>query len=218
MIIVAGPPGGGKSSHFPVRSVGIDWFNSDDRAAQLNSGSYQNIPPAIRAASGEQLKRFIDSHIEARRSFAFENALRTEAGFEQIRRAKEMGFRVLMDFLAAGPVEEHIRRVMNRAALGGHSASERKLRNIYENSMMNLVTAFEENRNQRIDLLRIFDNSENFGRPHTVLSMVRGVPRAMSAKIPAWLAKALEHSDFRVENLRAAMRVSGGSAGGSALT
>jgi len=32
MIIVAGPPGGGKSSHFPVKNVGVDWFNSDDRA------------------------------------------------------------------------------------------------------------------------------------------------------------------------------------------
>ena len=51
-----------------------------------------------------------DSHIEARRSFAFENALRTDTRFQQIRRAKEMGFRVLMDYLAAGSVEEHIRR------------------------------------------------------------------------------------------------------------
>ena len=103
MIVVAGPPGGGKSSHFPVKNAGVDWFNSDDRAAQLNAGSYQNIPPRVRAASGQQLQQFIDSHIETRRSFAFENALRTDAGFQQIRRAKEMGFRVLMDFIAAGP-------------------------------------------------------------------------------------------------------------------
>lgn len=76
MIIVAGPPGGGKSSHFPVKNVGVDWFNSDDRAAQLNAGSYRNIPAHVRNASGQQLQEFIDSHIEARRSFAFENALR----------------------------------------------------------------------------------------------------------------------------------------------
>ncbi len=114
MIIVAGPPGGGKSSHFPVKNVGVDWFNSDDRAAQLNAGSYQNIPPAVRSASGQQLQQFIDSHIEARRSFAFENASRTDTGFQQIRRAKEMGFRVLLDYIAAGPVQEHILRVTNR--------------------------------------------------------------------------------------------------------
>jgi predicted ABC-type ATPase len=206
MIIVAGPPGGGKSRHFPVKNVGVDWFNSDDRAAQLNAGSYQNIPVHVRSASGQQLQQFIDSHIEARRSFAFENALRTDTGFQQIRRAKEMGFRVLMDYVAAGPVEEHVRRVTNRAALGGHSASERKLREIFEHSMKNLLTAFEENRHQRIDLLRIFDNSENFGRPRLVLSMVRGVPRNIAAEVPAWLETALAPSNFNIGNLRGAMK------------
>jgi hypothetical protein len=49
---------------------------------------------------------------------------------------------------------------MNRAALGSHSGSERKLRDIHEHSMKNLLRAFEENRQQRIDLLRVFDNSE----------------------------------------------------------
>ena len=191
------------------RIMGVDWFNSDDRAAQLNAGSWQNIPPQVRAASGQELRQFIDSHIETCRSFAFENALRTDAGFQQIRRAKEMGFRVLMDFIAAGPVEEHIRRVMNRAALGGHSASEWKLRDIYRNSMKHLATAFEENRHQRIDLLRIFDNSESFGRPRLLLSMFRGVPRHMAAEVPAWLESALAASSFSIGNLRGAIRSTG---------
>jgi dephospho-CoA kinase len=49
MIVVAGPPGSGKSSVFPVAQTGVDHFNIDDRAAQLNGGSYRNIPPEIRA-------------------------------------------------------------------------------------------------------------------------------------------------------------------------
>ena len=203
MIIVAGPPGGGKSSYRPARDFGLDWFNGDDRAAQLNAGSYQNIPLHIRITSGQELQQFIDNHIEARRSFAFENALRTATGFQQIRLAKALGFRVLMDYLAAGTVEEHIRRVMNRAALGGHSASERKLRDIYSNSMKNLVTAFEENRLHNIDRLQIFDNSDPSGHPRLVLSMFGGVPWDMAADIPAWLEAALERSDFNVSALRA---------------
>ena len=148
---------------------------------------------------------------------AFENALRTDSAFQQIRRVKEQGFRVLMDYLAAGSVEDHILRVMNRAALGGHSASERKLRDIYENSMKNLVSAFEENRHRRIDRLRIFDNSESFGRPRLVLNMFRGVPRNMAAEVPAWLETAgarvesafLARSSFSISNLRAAVRGGG---------
>jgi len=205
MIIVAGPPGGGKSTHLPVKNLGVDWLNSDDLAAQLNAGSYQNIPAQVRKASGQQLQQFIESHIESRRSFAFENALRTDTCFQQIRRAKVMGFYVRMNYVAAGPVEEHIRRVMNRAALGGHSASERKLREIYQLSMKHLLTAFEENRQQHIDLLRILDNAEIARRPRLVLSMYRGVPLKMVSEIPAWLGTALEESSFNIQSLRAAM-------------
>ena len=205
MTIVAGPPGGGKSTHFKVRSLGVDSFNSDDCAAQLNSGSYHNIPAEIRAAAGQRLQQFIENHIEARQSFAFENALRTTILFQQTRRAKDLGFRVLLDYLAAGPVEEHIRRVKNRALLGGHSASERKLREIYENSMRNLVTAFDENRRGQIDLLQVFDNSREFTFPRLVLSMYRGVPAHFADPIPAWLESALQGSDFKIENLRAAI-------------
>ena len=205
MIVVAGPPGGGKSTHLSVKTWGVDWFNSDDRAAQLNAGSYQNIPAQIRNASGQQLQQFIDSHIASRRSFVFENALRTDTCFQQIRRAKEMGFRVFMDYLAAGPVEEHIRRVMNRATLGGHSASVRKLREIYRLSMKHLLVAFEENRRQSIDRLQVFDNSKNVGVPRLVLKLFSGVPRKMTSEIPTWLETALEGSSFDIPNLRAAM-------------
>ncbi|HEY6391550.1 MAG TPA: zeta toxin family protein [Bryobacteraceae bacterium] len=206
MIIVAGPPGGGKSTHLAVKNWGVDWFNSDDRAAQLNAGSYQNIPTQVRAASGQQLQQFIESHIESRRSLVFENALRTDTCFQQIRRAKERGFHVRFNYLAAGPVEEHIRRVINRAALGGHSASARRLREIYQLSMKHLLTAFEENQNQHIDLLRIYDNAEIFGRPRVVLSRFRGARRIMASEIPAWLETALAGSTFSIPNLRAAMR------------
>jgi predicted ABC-type ATPase len=49
MIVVAGPPGSGKSSLFPVSETGLDFFNADDKAAELNGGSYQNISAEIRA-------------------------------------------------------------------------------------------------------------------------------------------------------------------------
>jgi predicted ABC-type ATPase len=39
MIVVAGPPGGGKSTAFPVASFDVAFFNADDRAAALNGGS-----------------------------------------------------------------------------------------------------------------------------------------------------------------------------------
>jgi predicted ABC-type ATPase len=202
MLIVAGPPGAGKSTFFAVSRTGVDSFNSDDYAAQLNAGSYLNIPPRMREAAGKQLQQFIDTHIEQRRSFTFENALRTGTAFEQIRRAKARGFRVLLDYVAAGTVEVHIQRVMNRAALGGHSASERKLRDIYQNSMKNLVVAFEESRRRHIDVLRILDNSDLFGSPRLVLEIRQGELRRLASRVPVWLESALARSEFSIDSLR----------------
>jgi hypothetical protein len=49
MIVIASPPGSGKSTAFPVFSLGdlrgeaCECFNADDRAAELNGGSYLDI-------------------------------------------------------------------------------------------------------------------------------------------------------------------------------
>ena len=51
MIVVAGPPGSGKSALFPVHGFETDYFNADDRSAQLNGGSGGHSAPA------EQLQR-----------------------------------------------------------------------------------------------------------------------------------------------------------------
>lgn len=48
MIVIAGPPGSGKSSVFPVSKFDVPFFNADDRAASLNVGSYHGITTTIR--------------------------------------------------------------------------------------------------------------------------------------------------------------------------
>lgn len=50
MVIIAGPPGAGKSSIFALSDFAENVFNADDRAAELNGGSYQSIPLSVRAA------------------------------------------------------------------------------------------------------------------------------------------------------------------------
>lgn len=53
------PPGSGKSSVFPLRQFG-DWvFNADDRAAELNGGSYREIPLHVRRLVNEEFESFV---------------------------------------------------------------------------------------------------------------------------------------------------------------
>ena len=58
MIVVAGPPGSGKSSVFPVSAFGVAYFNADDRAAELKGGSYIGISNEIRRIANREFERF----------------------------------------------------------------------------------------------------------------------------------------------------------------
>ena len=78
MIVVAGPPGSGKTRNFPVTAFGVDAFNIDDRCAQI-LGSYRAIPRDVRRAVAKECERFVLDHIEQARSFAVETTLRTTA-------------------------------------------------------------------------------------------------------------------------------------------
>ena len=100
MIVVAGPPGSGKSTLYPVSSFGVPYFNADDRAAELNGGRYVSISSEIRKLVNREFEAFVLSSIETRNSFAIETTLRSEMTFEQARRAKQAGFVIEMRFLA----------------------------------------------------------------------------------------------------------------------
>lgn len=155
MIVVAGPPGSGKSSVFPVSQTDVDHFNIDDRAAELNGGSYRNIPPEIRAQANLECEKFIRTHISERRSFAVETTMRTRKPLEQALSAREHGFRLEMVFVALGTVEENIERIAVRADAGGHAASPGRIRATHQASLANLREALRV-----FDRVWVFDNTK----------------------------------------------------------
>jgi len=142
MIVIAGPPGAGKSTLYPLSSFGVPHFNADDRAAELNSGRLVGIPAGIRQAVNDEFEAFVRSSIKTRTSFAIETTLRGTATFDQAHLARLLGFGVDMRFLALSDFKTHLERVKTRADAGGHSASETTLRRIYESSMRNLAARF----------------------------------------------------------------------------
>jgi len=201
MIVVAGPPGSGKSSRFPLSAFGVDWFNADNRAAELNLGSFQNISATIRSQANLEFQRWILDHIGAREGFAIETTLRSPITFEQSRLAHGNGFWTTMDYVAAGGIEESIRRIMERSYRGGHSASERLVSEIYEKSTKNLLTALDF-AESGIEVVKVYDNSERGGSIKQVLSFRRGRPRSMAAEIPAWLGSLFKGTKFEITRLR----------------
>lgn len=221
MVIVAGPSGGGKSSLFPIFQMQVDAFSTDLRAATLlgeakGAGQPLSQPDPddvalymqFRRQAGEELERFINDHIERRKSFAFETTLR-DVTFEQARRANQNGFRVEMIFVAGGDEREHIERVGERGVRGGHVASEAALRDIYRRGMAMLRRAFEENQRKNIEILAVFHNPRvpvgSNPQPQLLVEMVRGYPsleRGIATLLPQWFEDAVRGTDFAVERLR----------------
>ena len=201
MVIVAGPPGAGKSSLFPLIDFADHVFNADDRAAALNAGSYESIPLGIRGAANREFEEFVHANIRSGTSFAIETTLRSTITFEQARIARQHGFRVVMVYVALETVEEHIERVKRRAVRGGHSASETTLRRIHASSLANLPLALNPARSG-IEFIRIYDNSGPEGRPSLALESHRGRVVRLAAQFPQWLQRALHWTDRDLDRHR----------------
>ena len=193
MIVVAGPPGGGKSTAFPVNAFGVDSFNADDRSAALNNGSYREISPSIRAAVNREFELFVEDHIRARSSFAFETTLRTEITLHQAALARSEGFTVVLNYVAMGSLDDHLERVAARAQAGGHAASSSTLRRIYTASLRNLPSAMRS-----LDLVDIFDNSAFGQSPRLLMECRLGRVWHVAAEIPEWLGQSLLGTEYEV--------------------
>jgi predicted ABC-type ATPase len=198
MFIVAGPPGGGKSSLFSLSDFADHVFNADDRAAELNTGSYESIPLSVRAIVNREFEEFVHSNIRVGTSFAMETTLRSTITFEQARLAKENGFRASMWYVGLDTVERHIERVKRRAARMGHAASERTLRRIHASSLENLPLAFNPERSG-IDIIRVYDNSQFESRPNLALEARRGKFVRIAQNFPLWLQGALGWSSQELD-------------------
>ena len=190
MLVIAGPPGSGKSLHFPVTSLGADGFNVDLRAAAANHGSSAGIPRAVRRSVQRQCELFIEEHIAGGRSFAVETTLRTSIAISQAANARSAGFDTTMIFVCAGSADECVHRVRLRGLAGGHSAPEAEVRSIYAASLVNLVVAV-----RTFERVEIYDNGVRGEAPRLVARASLGsIVTLAHESPPTWLSDTLAHA------------------------
>jgi predicted ABC-type ATPase len=185
MLVVAGPPGSGKTTYFPVTAFGVDSFNIDDRCAQI-LGSYRAISRDVRNAVAKECERFVREHIEGGLSFAVETTLRTTAAIEQADRARTRTFTTHLNFVATDSIAENVARVLQRAQGGGHGASEQDIRTIHEASVSNLRKALSV-----FQRVRVYDSTAQWTTPRLVAT-ARDGRLTRHGVSPEWLERALD--------------------------
>jgi predicted ABC-type ATPase len=188
LVVVAGPPGSGKSRQFPVDGFGIDGFNVDLRAAALNGGSARAIPRDLRVRAQKECEAFVEGHIARAESYAVETTLRTTIAIEQARRARSAGFEASMIFVCAGPVEACMRRVRIRGLASGHAAPEAELREIYARSLANLLAAIDA-----FERIELYDNSVWLAAPRRVGRITGGRFNLAVDPPPDWVPEQILH-------------------------
>jgi predicted ABC-type ATPase len=190
MIVIAGPPGSGKSKGFDLNASGLDYFNADDKCRDLNGGSYHDISRELRTnVVNLELKRFIEDHIRNGSSFAIETTLRTSITFDQARSARDRGFFTFMIYVAVNDVEIAIERVAARADGCGHAAPPGVIREIYSQSLQNLPRAIRE-----FDGVAVYDNTAPIPpnkQPLLVFTATEGRVCDITPHPPLWAQKTL---------------------------
>lgn len=203
--VLAGVNGAGKSSvgGYRLAQAGSSWFNPDTFARELVAITGTDQEMANAEAWKEGMRR-LDTAISGAESYAFETTLGGNTVAAKLLAATR-SHDVVMWFCGLSSPEQHIARVGERVAAGGHHIPAAKIRERYESSRVNLIALMPH-----LAQVMIYDNSANVpageGCPDPVLvgKVVAGKLEWPSdletlAKTPEWAKPLLEAAMTTVE-------------------
>ena len=124
-----------------------------------------------------------DRLLAAKLSFTFESVFSHPSKVEELRRAKDMGYRVYVYFIATAAPTINVERVDLRVVQGGHDVPHEKIRSRYDLSLANLVPAL-----RICHRAYIFDNSGDESRWIAEVTP-KGSLLIRSATVPVWFKK-----------------------------
>jgi predicted ABC-type ATPase len=156
IVVLAGTNGAGKSSiggAFLVQA-GMPCYNPDEYARDLLKANPVLSQEEANALAWHKGRDALAAAIESRSAYAFETTLGGSTISGLLMKASNVGLRVRVWYVGLNSVDEHLRRVAERVARGGHDIPEAKIRERYDGSRQNLVQLLPH-----LTELRMFDNS-----------------------------------------------------------
>ena len=145
VIVFAGPNGSGKTTLTKLVRIEKPYINADDIKRATNCTDLE----AAEVAEDMREVALMEKH-----NFTFETVLSTDRNLKLLQRAKEEGYFVRCIYVLTADPNINVLRVESRAASGGHSVPEDKIRSRYTKSLALVPELVKV-----ADVMHIYDNS-----------------------------------------------------------
>ncbi|AND85506.1 ATPase [Clostridium tyrobutyricum] len=182
--IFAGVNGAGKTSIYKSiyyeRNKNEKRINTDEMVARIGSWKDSNLQ--IKCA--REAVKLINYYIKNNISFNQETTLSGKSIVRNIRKAKEKGFYVVMNFIGVDSPEVAKERVRIRVLEGGHGISEEAVERRYYESLENLKILMLV-----CDETNIYDNTKQI---EEIAYLINGAIKWKSKNMPKWSRKILK--------------------------
>ena len=157
LFIIAGCNGAGKTtvsySVLPELLGCKEFVNADEIARGLS----QFNPESVAIEAGKLMLQRIKHLMDERKTFAIETTLATKSYATTIKKAKELGYNVILLFFWLPSQEMAVERVARRVSEGGHNIPKDVIYPRYWSGLQNFFTIFAP----IVDSWMFFDNVDN---------------------------------------------------------
>lgn len=176
--VFAGNNGSGKSTirNLLIDKIGVEINIDPDAIARRID---PKNPESKRLTAGKEVIKSVNKYIKEGKDFSIETTLAGGNAIRQIEKAKAMGYRITMFYVALNNVIQNIERVALRVKNGGHNIPT-------EDILRRNKTSFEHLYNYAniVDNLILIDNSEDDGE--IILEVNAGQITFESNNLPLW--------------------------------
>jgi predicted ABC-type ATPase len=182
--ILAGPNGAGKSTLYETvlrRRLEAEFVNPDRLVFEALGRHALTREEAQLGQRLAEARR--EALMAARQSVITESTFSHPSKLDLVRRAKALGYRLVVYHIHLMAVEDAIARVAYRETTGGHPVPEANLRGRYRRNPVLIREAVLMS-----DQAFVFDNSAVGRPPRRLITFSGGRPVSVAPDLPAWAA------------------------------